>query len=175
MHCVECGAEFQTTDKRLRYCSDDCRKETNRRRAREYSQANPERNREKVKRWRENNPEKRAEQMARWQAKNPDYNRENARRWYHANKDRARAARILRQYGLTIADYDAMLEAQGGGCAICGAVEVEGDRTSFHHVDHCHASGKVRGVLCRHCNNGLGHFRDDPSLLRAAAKYLERP
>jgi len=69
---------------------------------------------------------------------------------------------------LTWEEHQAMLEAQQGRCAIC---ERPMDQP---HVDHCHDTGKVRGLLCSSCNNGLGRFADDPARLRAAATYLER-
>lgn len=72
----------------------------------------------------------------------------------------------LRQYGLTIADYDAMLDIQEGNCSVCG------DKLSIPQVDHCHDTGQVRGLLCNKCNIGLGMFRDDLDLLAAAASYL---
>ena len=75
------------------------------------------------------------------------------------------------RYGLTVEQYDAILKSQGGRCAICRA-ERPDSRTKQWHVDHCHATGKVRGLLCGQCNLGLGQFRDDPALLRQAIKYL---
>ena len=65
-----------------------------------------------------------------------------------------------------------MLVEQGGGCAICGREAWE-ERCGKLHVDHCHASGKVRGLLCEKCNHGIGEFRDDPVLLVQAVAYLE--
>ena len=76
----------------------------------------------------------------------------------------------LKEYGLTLDDYDTMLGAQGGGCFLCGHVP----SVSRLSVDHCHTSGAVRSLLCNHCNVGLGHFRDNPHLLRSAALYLEQ-
>jgi hypothetical protein len=73
-----------------------------------------------------------------------------------------------RSYNLTLEQVAAM---RAGGCAICGATE-GGGRHGQLHIDHCHATGRVRGALCHDCNNGLGRFRDDPALLRAAAAYL---
>lgn len=73
----------------------------------------------------------------------------------------------LARYGISVADYDALLASQGGACAICDASPV------LPSVDHDHGSGRVRGILCRNHNAGLGMFGDDPALLRTAARYLE--
>jgi hypothetical protein len=72
------------------------------------------------------------------------------------------------KYGLTMDEVAAM---RATGCAICGATE-GGGRHGQLHIDHCHASGRVRGALCDSCNTGLGKFRDRPDLLIAAARYL---
>lgn len=73
-----------------------------------------------------------------------------------------------RRYGITLAEYDAMVAAHDGKCDICG----EGPGEKGFHLDHCHKTGEVRGLLCGKCNVGLGHFRDDPTLLIAATLYL---
>lgn len=80
--------------------------------------------------------------------------------------------RMFMKYGLKSFDeFDAIYGKHGGTCYICSEpLERDGKDT---HIDHCHDSGKVRGLLCRGCNNGLGQFRDRPDLLRAAAVYLE--
>jgi hypothetical protein len=75
-------------------------------------------------------------------------------------------------YGITIEQFGSMLAAQRRRCPICHRV-FESDRDA--HVDHDHDTGRVRGLLCNNCNNGLGRFKDDPSALRRAAEYLERP
>ena len=77
----------------------------------------------------------------------------------------------LRQYGLTLEGYFDLLQKQRGGCAICGSPGGPDDKRL--HVDHCHETGGVRGLLCSPCNVTLGMFRDDPERLRAAADYLE--
>lgn len=82
-----------------------------------------------------------------------------------------RRSRLLHQYGLTPESFAARLASQGGVCAICGTAEP--GRKGWA-VDHCHAQGHVRGVLCGACNLGLGKFRDDPEVLRRAADYLDR-
>lgn len=96
-------------------------------------------------------------------------NREGAARW------RERAPDYMRGYlyGMAAGDFDRMLAEQGGGCAICRTREWPG-HGNRPHVDHDHATGAVRGILCGSCNQGLGRFNDDPTRLRAAADYLER-
>lgn len=89
---------------------------------------------------------------------------------------RERASRIKKEYGITMQAAEAMLSAQGGGCAICAkplSIAQEGKAAAdYSHVDHCHTTGKVRGILCNNCNHGIGKFMDNPDLLRAAANYL---
>lgn len=72
-----------------------------------------------------------------------------------------------RRYGLTLQDYRDILQRQANACAIC---KTSGPRLC---IDHCHATGHVRGLLCRKCNLGLGNYNDDPGLTRAATAYLE--
>lgn len=76
----------------------------------------------------------------------------------------------------TVAEYDAMLAEQGGGCAVCGTDQAGGSShaTGTFHVDHDHATGQVRGLLCARCNRGVGLFEDKASLFRAAARYLDK-
>jgi len=81
-------------------------------------------------------------------------------------------AHIKRTYGLSAAEYDALLAAQGGVCAICHGHEIETPNGRLH-VDHDHATRKVRGLLCAKCNRLLGTARDNAATLRAAADYLE--
>jgi hypothetical protein len=79
--------------------------------------------------------------------------------------------RWLKRYGMTIEQYEQMLASQGGCCAICRTGEVP---SRGWHVDHDHATGRVRGILCHGCNVSLGHFRDSVDLLQAAVVYLQR-
>lgn len=80
-------------------------------------------------------------------------------------------SRTLRKYGLSVADWDAMLARQDGRCAIC-RTDRPGGRGEQWHIDHCHETGDVRGLLCHNCNVGLGNFGDDPGRLLAAMAYL---
>lgn len=79
---------------------------------------------------------------------------------------------VLRyRYGISAVDYDAMLAAQGGHCAICPATE-PGGLGKFFRVDHDHETGEVRGLLCHACNLMLGYAKDDEARLMGAVKYL---
>ncbi len=78
----------------------------------------------------------------------------------------SREYHMRRRYGIGQVEVDELLAAQGGRCAICGAVDPE-------HVDHDHRTGWVRGILCFNCNGGLGQFRDNPKLLTEALTYLK--
>jgi hypothetical protein len=87
-------------------------------------------------------------------------------------------SQLQKKYGITIEDYVEMYDQQGGRCAICGVprksrLDDNVERHEVLHVDHCHRTGKVRGLLCESCNHGLGRMKDDPSILRAAADYIE--
>lgn len=64
-----------------------------------------------------------------------------------------------------------MVQRQGGRCAICKEIPEVGRGKGFH-VDHDHVTNQIRGLLCHHCNVGLGHFKENPALLQAALSYL---
>lgn len=82
-----------------------------------------------------------------------------------------RAYKLERQYGLASEQVEAMFASQNGKCAICSAALVR-RRKGGMAIDHCHATGVVRGLLCHRCNTGLGLFRDNPDALRRAAEYV---
>lgn len=102
------------------------------------------------------------------------------RRTWEAKSREELRRRQLKAYGMTTETFDAMWEAQEGRCRICARLAParliqKGTKLSTAlHVDHDHASGVVRGLLCDSCNRGLGFFFDDPDLLIAAAGYLRK-
>lgn len=105
---------------------------------------------------------------------------EAALRWYYANKERAAQNsfrnNLRRWYGITLEEYEALLAAQDGVCAVCG----NGDREVHYRsgkqrmlaVDHDHVTGRVRGLLCNNCNRALGLLKDDLQILRKMIDYL---
>ena len=102
-----------------------------------------------------------------------------ARKWAArmlANPGIERKRMFARKYGMTLEQYEALLEKQGGKCAICEEPEtsVDGKTGTLKNlaVDHCHNSMKVRGLLCSRCNTTLGKIEESPQLLRAMWDYL---
>ena len=122
-----------------------------------------------------------AERAKAWAAANPERRRGHKRKWNAANKayyaernaaigaGERTAARRKRKFGTDGSD---LLEEQGGACAICKTDLRELPPLAVH-LDHCHVSGKARGMLCQKCNQGLGLFRDNVAFLEAAATYLK--
>jgi len=134
----------------------DC-KACNLTRQRDRYLADPETAKARVKRWQQAN----AEEVNAYQRK---------RRQDPIVKNRDRAGHLRRKYGISPSEYDDMLAAQGGVCLLCSSPP----RPPYSlHVDHDHATGRIRGLLCFNCNYALGHFGDDPARLRAAARYVE--
>jgi hypothetical protein len=118
--------------------------------------ANPEPTRARVRQWQRDNPERHAANQAKYRA--------------DGRKSAAdRRSYLKRKFGITPEEYDAMLAAQGGGCAVCH--KPPRDDISLH-VDHDHVTGRIRGLCCFDCNAGLGKFGEDITRLRAAISYL---
>lgn len=115
-----------------------------------------------------------------YRAKNRDKTNDYMRRRYHEKvktdpvqmRKRCEASvwtRRKRKYGITRSLYIVRVKEQQGACSICNKFAGMDLR-----VDHCHATGKIRGLLCATCNTGLGQFKDDQTVLRRAAEYLEK-
>lgn len=135
-----------------------CKKCTNKSNT-SYDKKNPKQLSERVIKSRNRSPETKARH-----SHNVIKSRTKNHNVYRNNK-------LMREFGITNDDYEFMLENQGGGCAICGKTKSEEGKHLA--VDHCHVSNDVRGVLCQNCNQGLGKFRDDVSLLSSAIRYLQ--
>jgi hypothetical protein len=101
------------------------------------------------------------------------YAGEKRRRDLPTGKIRTRGYNLKRTYGITLAEYRAMEFTQGGRCLICQEIPTPALNRVPLYVDHNHRTGAVRALLCKDCNTGLGHLRDNPSLLTRAAAYLE--
>ena len=82
-----------------------------------------------------------------------------------------RVKSLRKKYGMSTAEYQKIFNEQKGRCEICRC-EVTAQRYGVFKVDHDHKTGKVRGLLCHHCNFGIGMFKDNPELCRSAIDYL---
>lgn len=129
----------------------------------------------RTKKWREENPEKYKKLMKVYRDENRELYKQRSADWYANNKEHAaRRGRKnkLKRYGLTQETFDRILESQNGVCAICGTTEWGSPVKNIPHVDHCHTSGKVRGLLCHQCNTAIGHLKDNPEIVMSAYNYL---
>lgn len=113
------------------------------------------------RRYYENHKEQYAKAHKEWREKNPQWK----------PNPRGRNATLKCRYNISESDYNDMFIEQGGRCAICGKHQSKCYKTL--HVDHCHETDKVRGLLCGKCNRGLGMFSDSISLFHNVIKYLE--
>lgn len=92
--------------------------------------------------------------------------------WKHRHyENKGRWAYYLRTYGITREQYNKLLLGQDGKCAICRRPE-PGGRGDYFHIDHDHATNRIRGLLCYRCNTILGLLHDDPALAAAVGRYL---
>ncbi len=116
--------------------------------------------------------EGRAEYARRWRKKRTEDGRPVRYKAKTAPKKRnpeaIRARNLRRDYGLTVEQYEEMAK---NGCNICGTMKCASGRRLA--VDHCHSTGKIRGILCSPCNTAIGKLKDDPEMLRKAISYLE--
>lgn len=120
-------------------------------------------------------PQKRRE----WWSRNKERVAAKRKETYRANRrhfiEQAKRGRLKMVYGFDRGEFDRILAEQGGVCAICRLPPRGGSHVANSlHVDHDHGTGRVRALLCNSCNHGIGHFRDNADLCRAAANYLER-
>ena len=112
----------------------------------------------------------RTEYNRQWHLKNKEKISARNKAKHLANPDASRARDYKNKYGITIADYDIMFLEQNGVCKICSKEEPTYTNLA---VDHCHTTGKVRGLLCTPCNKALGLFEDKQDLLHNAISYLK--
>lgn len=117
------------------------------------------------------NKEKYNAQARSWRLANLDRSRKYKKEWEKLNRHKSgHVHEIRKNYGITIEQYNSLFENQKGACAICGKHQTQEFRRLT--VDHCHATGVIRGLLCSVCNRALGLFRDNPELLNKAVEYL---
>lgn len=90
----------------------------------------------------------------------------------HRSPEFTRNRHIKSKFGISVEEYNKMLISQNYKCAICGTQD-SGTKHNNFCIDHCHSSNRIRGLLCTHCNKGIGHFNDNISKLQMAIEYLK--
>lgn len=133
----------------------------------------------RMAKWLRNHPEARERNRLRnvvWRAKDRAKYNQSMNEWRANNRDKVAQYKWKERYGITPAQYMEMLHIQNNRCAICGNEETARHNRSKEvqklAVDHCHITGKVRGLLCQDCNRGIGKFQEDPVRLQNAITYL---
>ncbi len=121
------------------------------------------------KQWRANNRERMRQKALDYYYANKDSMSRKSAAWSKANPDRVKSNDLKRMYGIDLDQFYTLLETQQSRCAICS---IAFTTTKDAHVDHCHTTNQVRGLLCGNCNRWLGLFKDDPTLLTQAITYL---
>ena len=165
--CTSCGAtkpisEFYLRQKNPPKYKAQCKScFAERQRAYQKTEQGRETGKRSAKKWRKENIE-----LAR------KISREGNRKARAEDPRRFKSYELKAHYGITLDEYEALLAKQNGHCAICGAVEPGG--MGMFHVDHCHGTGRIRGLLCTTCNAGLGHFKDNPETISKAIGYLNQ-
>lgn len=127
--------------------------------------------RDQHKQWVDENPDKVAEIDRRYNQNNKSKVKAKIKAWRRRNPNIVNAKRLKKRYNIDMSQYRAILNKQNHCCAICKKHESE--VALALHVDHNHANGKVRGMLCASCNQALGLLKDNPDLCRLAAIYIE--
>ena len=110
--------------------------------------------------------------QAKYRKENNEKRLEYLKKWAKENPEKRRAQKYRYRYKIDIDQYNTMLKKQGGSCKICKSKDTKRKNTEFFAVDHCHDTGKIRGLLCYNCNSGLGKFNDNPELIKKALDYL---
>jgi len=159
----------KTTENARKYRNLDIQK--HRDRCRKYREENREACLLSQREWRKNNKEKVKQYESSWREKNKDKYKASQKKWKEKNKSKVISDRLKRKYGICQNQYNNILESQSGVCAICFKTCETNQRLS---VDHCHNTGKIRGLLCNKCNTALGQMMDSVENLRNAAEYLEK-
>lgn len=143
---------------------------------REWHKANPGKQTEYLRRYKEKHGEEKIKASRKqWNEKNPEARKE-ARNAWRQDKRKALCSHYRDKFKKPLEFFEKMLSRQGGACAICEMPLFFGVGRRRHdcaHVDHCHTTGKVRGVLCRSCNQRLGVYEKDPGFPEKAQKYLD--
>lgn len=117
------------------------------------------------------NPEKRNAARKKVRDAKPEQHRATVKKWRDRNPDKVAGYELKKNYGITLEEYNVILTRQGGKCACCGRDQNTCGRKLF--VDHCHETGRIRGIICNRCNYGIGALGDNIEGVQRALEYLK--
>lgn len=188
MSCIVCKKEFIPKSHKELTCSEDCKHENKLQIKREWYQRNKHKNKEyyeknkngRIRKYNEDykklNKEKLLERKREYREKNREKIRIAARDYSKRSKLKIKEYG-LKKYNITFKDYENMLTNQNNVCKICNnpekALNFKSNEVKSLAVDHCHNTGKVRGLLCGNCNLILGSVNDSIELLETMIQYLK--
>jgi hypothetical protein len=116
-------------------------------------------------------PDEERERAKNWSRENPEQRNATKRAYNKNHPEKVRDRNLKANYGIDQKEYDRLFIKQGGKCAICGG-SPRGKSNKFFCVDHCHNTGKVRGLLCSPCNSAIGFLQESAELAQKTADYL---
>lgn len=116
-------------------------------------------------------PRKTPRNTPRDRERNKERSARSYERHFKGRPEVLRDKNLRKKFGISLKDYNSMIERQAGRCLICGQTGNHGGKGLA--VDHCHDTGRIRGLLCCSCNGGLGMFKDNIAILKSAIAYLE--
>lgn len=138
-----------------------------------------EKSRARAKTWYQANKERKSAQNKAWRLANKGRDAQSSREWRAANPEKVKRMNLRRAFGITVEEAVEIWEKQGCSCAVCSTpvrspaeCGAYSDRGTASYVDHNHATGEVRGILCNRCNTGIGLLKDSVANLQAATAYL---
>lgn len=139
--------------------------------SREWREKHREKTREAVKKSHKKHEEKRKIYRKEYEMTNKEKIRERSKKWKLKNKEKIRDQNLRRMYGITSEDYNNLLKSQDNSCKICLIPTEDLNRKLV--VDHCHKTGKIRGLLCMNCNKSLGLLKDSTNTVENMLNYLK--
>lgn len=122
---------------------------------------------------REKNREKEAQRTKSYSLKNKEKIKLRRKQYLMSNRPKYRSSYLKRKYNITLDDYNRMVNEQNNLCKVCGKPGDESNKNSVLHIDHCHSTGRVRGLLCDNCNRALGMVKEDIVILEALINYIK--
>lgn len=183
MACIVCNKDFIAPSHKERTCSEDCRIENkrniknewyhrNKHKGKAYYEENKGRIRTQSQDYRAQNRDEILARGKKYREENKEVIKERSKDYTARSVDKRKDYHLKKHFNMSLNDYNLMLQSQNQSCLICLRHESEFKKKLA--VDHCHQTGKVRGILCHGCNKSLGSLQDSIENLQRAINYLNK-